>query len=102
MVYYDTSAMYFNSATSIQERIVRLEAILLALETSVLIAVESAYIQEYTLNDGMTTIKCNYRDTNQVIASMTAIENLINRLRMQLNRTREVTLKDKSSFYRRY
>ena len=102
MVYYDTYAMYFSSASSLKERIIRLEAILLTLETSVLLAVESAHVQEYTLNDGMTTIKCSYRDPNQVTESMTAIENLINRLRMQLNRTKEVTLVDRNAFRRKY
>lgn len=83
-VYFDSADIYVDSAATNRAKIVRIDAIITALETSALKAAAKNAIQEYTLNDGQTTIRTAYRNTDEILNSIVAFEKLkhmyVNRL----------------------
>lgn len=84
-VYYDSADIYVETGTTLREKIVKVDAIIEALETSALKAAGKNSIQEYTLNDGQTTIRAAYRSASEVEASITAFERIRQRYINRLN-----------------
>ena len=97
MVYYDSADIYISSATTLREKITRIDAVIEALETTALRAAATGNLSEYALNDGQTTIKTVYRDVNAVAASITAFETIKERYINRLN-GRHVRLVDGKNF----
>lgn len=89
-VYFDSADIYVDSAADNRAKIVRIDAIITALETSALKAAAKNAIQEYTLNDGQTTIRTAYRNTDEILNSIAAFERLkqmyVNRLNGRMMR----------------
>lgn len=74
MVRYDSAAVYIESASSIRQKITRLDAIIDALLTTVLKSAENGDVQEYWLNDGQTQIKTSYRSAKEVLDAVNVFE----------------------------
>lgn len=75
-VVYDSALIYLSTATSLRDKICKIDAIIDAL---LLIAAESAEtdnITEYSLDSGQTKIKTEYRGASSVFASIQNFEKL--------------------------
>lgn len=99
MVVFDSAAIYIESATTVKAKIVRIEAIITALETTALKAAETGNISEYSLDDGQTKIQTMYRNPMEVQRSIEAFEMIKQRYINQLN-GRVMRLVDSQSFNR--
>lgn len=84
MITYDSTDIYIQSATTLRAKIVRIDAMIVALEDTVLKAVGTGNVEDYSLDDGQVRIKTTYRNTEEVIKSITDLETIrqmyVNRL----------------------
>jgi hypothetical protein len=100
MIEYDSAAIYIDGATTLGEKITRIDAIINALLTTAAEAAGSDNISEYWLDDGQTRIKTVYRGSSAVFRSIEAFERLkqiyVNRLNGRVFR-----LVDSKNFTRR-
>jgi len=97
IVTYDSSEICIRSKKTLAEKIKTIDAMITALESTVLKAVGTANIDEYQLNDGQTIIKTIYRNATDVINSITALEAIRQRYVNQLN-GRMIRLVDSKNF----
>lgn len=75
-VTYDSCDIYIQSVPKARQRLARLEAVIDALEASLLKGAGKANFSEYWMDDGQTKIKTVYRNANDVIAAIENIEKL--------------------------
>lgn len=84
MVYFDSADLYIEGATSLRDKITRIDAVIDALLTTATKAAANDNISEYSLNDGQTQIRTAYKGADQVFQSIAAFERLkqiyVNRL----------------------
>jgi tRNA(Ser,Leu) C12 N-acetylase TAN1 len=85
MLYYDSEAVYIESGVDLAAKIVRIDAILCALESAALKAAAGEDISEYWLDDGQTKIKATRRGANGIATSILAFERIRQRYLNQLN-----------------
>lgn len=98
-MYYESADIYINEATSLRDKIKRIDDIITALETSALKAASTGNINEYSLDDGQTKIRTVYRNAAEVAHSITAFETIKQRYLNQLL-GRGVRLMDGKNFSR--
>jgi hypothetical protein len=100
MALYDSAAIYVDSATTLKDKITRIDAVIDALLTVALKAAANENITEYSLNDGQTQIKTAYRGTDSVMKSIQAFEAI---KQMYVNRLngRHIRLMDSKNFTRK-
>lgn len=99
MIYFDSAAIYIESATTLQEKIAKIDAIIVALEATALTAAGNEDLTEYSLDNGQTKIKCVYRGSESIIKSIKAYEQM---KQMYVNRLngRRIRLVDSKNFGR--
>lgn len=85
MVYFDSAEIYIRSARNLEERINKIGQIIDALENTMLNAAGKGDIEEYSLDDGQTTIRTKYRDMNAIRLSIAGFDALQDRLIAKLN-----------------
>jgi hypothetical protein len=76
MVTYDSADIYIEAASSLTDKITRIDDIIDALLTTALKAAASGHLMDYLLNDGQTTIRTTYRSPKQVQDAITAFEGI--------------------------
>jgi len=90
MVIYDSAYIYIDSATTLAEKIDKLDTIITALEDTALKAAANDDIEEYWVDDGQAKIKTTYRSAMAVINSIQAFERMrqmyINKLNGRVSR----------------
>lgn len=101
MVVYESAAAYIDCATDLQARLIRINAIIFALEGSALKSAATGEITEYTLDDGQTKISQVYRNPAEIERSILAYEKIRERIINKLT-GRMVRLSDESNFRRRF
>ena len=84
-----TETLYIESATTLEEKVVRYDAIILALENQMLnVGAGNSDVQNYSIDDGQVKISTQYRDVVQIakaITSFTALRNAaVNKLNGRL------------------
>lgn len=94
--YYDSAAIFIDTATQNCDKVTKIDLILDALYTNALKAAANDNITEYSLNDGQTIIRTTYRGAAEVMKSIKSFEAL---RQMYLNRLngRMVRLVDSKS-----
>lgn len=97
MVIYDSAYIYVDSCTSVKEKIVRIDAIITALEDTALKSAANDDITEVSLDDGQTKIKTAYKGTDSVLKSIEGFIKLKNYYVNKLN-GRVFRLVDSKSF----
>lgn len=102
MIIYDSAVVYIQTATTLKDKIAKLDAIITALETSALTAASKSAIQEYQLDDGQTKIRTMYRNAKEVADSITAFETIRQRYINQLNGRMTRLVDSKNFTNRRY
>ena len=80
MAIYLTCIEYIRCSTDTQDKIARIDAIIVALEDSMLAGALKANIEEYSLDDGQTKIKTVFRDVKSIEDAITALERRKNKL----------------------
>lgn len=80
MAVYFTCIDYIRCASNTKEKIERINAIIEALEDSMLEGALKANIEEYSIDDGQTKIKTVFRDVNQIEDAITALTRRKNKL----------------------
>lgn len=81
-----TESLYIESATSLQERLARIDAILLALENRMIDSGAGTSNKEsYSLDDGQVKISTQYRSIEEIANAITAFEKLRERILNKLN-----------------
>lgn len=100
MIIYDSAAIYIEIATTLKDKIAKIDAVITALETSALTAAGKGAIQEYSLDDGQTKIRTVYRNAKEVADSISAFETIRQRYINQLN-GRMTRLVDSKNFTNR-
>lgn len=81
-----TETIYIESATSLQERLARIDAIILALENQMInYGAGSADIEEYNLDDGQVRIKTIYRSVDKIALAISNYESIRERILNKLN-----------------
>jgi len=96
MVVYDSSKIYIDGASDLCDKVVRINAIITALEDTALKSATNDDITEYSLDDGQTKIKTVYKGTDAVLNS---IQSLIKLKEYYLNKLngRQIRLVDSKS-----
>ena len=100
MVIYDSEGLYIESATSLADKICKIDAVIAVLFTTVLKAAGTDNFTEYVLDDGQTKIRATYKGADSVLKSIKVLETMKNYYVNQLN-GRSFRLVDSKSF-RRY
>jgi hypothetical protein len=100
-MYYDSEALYVNSKTTAQARIVAIDVIIDGLLTSATNSIGNADMQTYQLNDGQTEIKMSYRSLDQITDAIKNWRALQNMFRSDIN-PRQVRLMDVKNLYTKY
>lgn len=98
MALYDSESMYIVCSTSTQERLARIEAVIIALENQALIAAGDSNISEYSLNDGQVTIRTAYRSPDSIAKAINVYEAMYQRLFNRCGGLNIVRLRDARSF----
>lgn len=96
-VYYNSEFDYIDSATTLKERLARIRAIQVKVEGTLLKAAGKDNIEEYWLDDGQTKIKTVYRSVDAIMAGLTALDALEQRIVNRLT-GRVVRLVDEKNF----
>lgn len=76
MVEFDSSKVYIELASTIEEKISRIDSIINALLLSAVDAASNDGISEYWLDNGQTKIKTVYRSTAAIYSSIEAFKKL--------------------------
>ena len=100
MVIYDSAAIFIQKATTLRDKIIKIDAIIVALEDTALKSAVKDHIEEYWLDDGQSKIKTVYKGTDAVLESIKSFEKL---RQMYVNRLngRQVRLVDGKSLMNR-
>lgn len=97
MVYFDSCSIYITSATTLKDKIARIDAIIVLLEDAAIKAAGNEDISEYSLDDGQTKIKTVYKSAASVMSALQSFETMRQRYINQLN-GRHVRLVDSKNF----
>ncbi|MBC7486095.1 MAG: hypothetical protein H7282_05035 [Cytophagaceae bacterium] len=98
MIVFDSAKLYIESATTIRDRIDKIQLIIDALFTSALESAANAGIQQYSLNDGQTVISEGYKDPASVMNAIRIYEQMKKHYIRQLNGDGMVRLVDGKNF----
>jgi len=88
MIYYDSLAIFINSASELKDRIKNIKLVMSALRAqrlAVALNPNQANVSEYILDDGQTRISTTYRGLDQIDKSMRALERELQDCYNQLN-----------------
>jgi len=80
-----TETIYIQSASSIQDRIARLDQIITALELRMIDNSENLNIEEYRINDGQIQIQTEYQDLDNIQKAIFGYERLKEKYINKLN-----------------
>jgi len=90
---YHTETLYIESATTLEERVRRICAIIEALELRQVAVIGNEDVQEYSIDDGQVKIKTSYRGAKQIAEAIQAYEVIKQRILNKLN-GRQMVLRD--------
>lgn len=84
-VYYESTTKYITSATTLEERLVKVRAVIMGLLDMATTAATSGNFSEYSLDDGQTKIRTVYRNMTEVKAAIKAFMDIEEMLLDMLN-----------------
>ena len=80
-----TISQYVDSASSLRDRIIRIDNLILSMEAKLLESVDSANYQEYQMDDGQMKVRTVYRSVKDVTAGILSLEQMKQRYINRLN-----------------
>ena len=84
-VNFCTISQYIDSATTLRDRITKIDALILTLEAVLVDSVGSANYSEYQMDDGQMKVRASYRSPADVTAGINELEKLKQRYINKLN-----------------
>lgn len=99
-VIYDSAKIYIECASSLTDKITRIEAVISALLDVAIKAAETTNIKEYQLDSGQTKIRTFYNSADEVFRSIEHFEKLKSYYTEKLN-GRSFRCVDSKNFRRR-
>lgn len=96
---YDNPGLYINETTDYTVRLVRIETIIANLEICLVNASTNADVQNYSFNDGQSTINTNYRSITEITNAIDAFDKIRQRLISRLG-SRVTILRDADTIRR--
>lgn len=103
MAIYVSEQAYIESATTIQEQIVKIDAIINGLLDSAIKSATTGHMESYTLDSGQSKITTVYRDLESIQATVQKYQKLKDLLTQTLNNNcfgRVTRLVDSTNFYK--
>jgi len=100
MLIYSSAALYIETATSLCDRLVKVEAVIDALLLKAAEATDTDTVSEYWLDDGQVKIKTVFAGSGAIFKSIQNYQRLANLYRNKLN-GRQFQLRDGKSFNNR-
>lgn len=97
MVIFDSAGLYISSATSLKEKVVKVNNIIDALLLEAANSVGTANLTEYSLDSGQTKIKTMYRGVDAILTAINGFERIKQTYLNQLN-GRVIRLVDGKNF----
>lgn len=100
-VVYNDAHLYITSCTKLEERIEKIDQIIDALLDMAIKAASTGNFSAYSLNDGQTQIRTEYRNTTDVNNAIKAFQDLRDTLEVNVNNKktgRMIRLVDGSNF----
>jgi hypothetical protein len=76
MVTFDSADIYIECASTLKDKITRIDAVIDGLLSSALKSAATGNVAEYSLNDGQTQIRSMYRSPKEVQAAIEAFEGI--------------------------
>jgi hypothetical protein len=76
MVVYDSAYIYIESASDLLDKIAKIEAVLVAMNTALLKAVTGETVSEYSIDDGQTKIKTVSRSISDITRGINGLERI--------------------------
>ncbi|HXP52178.1 MAG TPA: hypothetical protein VN922_19635 [Bacteroidia bacterium] len=105
MIFFDSSQIYIDKATTTKAKIVAIENVISGLLSIATKAAANENISEYSLDDGQTIIREVYRSTADVMKSIQAFESLksyyVNKLNGRVARAMDVKNFNQNRYYGR-
>lgn len=89
-----TEAEYITNSEGLEQRYNRISAVIVALENLQLQVIANGDVDEYTLNDGQTTIRTKYRSPESIAKAINAYEQIKVRIHAQMTGQRVMRLMD--------
>ncbi len=80
-----TETIYIESATTLETRLTRIEAIIEALELRAVASIANEDVEEYSVDDGQIKIKTLYRGSEKIAKAIQAYEVVKQRILNKLN-----------------
>lgn len=77
---YEKATDYVNTGTTLDEQIVKIQAIINGLINLSLTAIENEIYEEYQVDDGQSVIKTRYRGLSAILASIKGYQALMQSL----------------------
>lgn len=84
-VYYDSCAIYIQSANSLKDKYNKVNAIIDMLYSTALTAAGTDDMLEYNIDDGQTKIRTVYKGTNSILKAIDVLERQKQTILNQLN-----------------
>jgi hypothetical protein len=95
MLTYSSESRYLETATSLQDKIDKIDLIISGLMDSALENVGNSDLKDYFLDDGQTKIRANYRSSSEILDAVADWERIktvyANRLNGRVMRLRSLT-----------
>ena len=82
---YTTETIYISDATTLEERLARINTIIEALELRQVEVISKSDIQQYSIDDGQVKITTLYRSADQIAKAINAYEVIKQRILNKLN-----------------
>lgn len=95
--FFESPRRYVQSATSIQEKICKIDTLITALEDAAIEAAAGADVSEYSLDDGQTKIRAVNRSVSEIANSITAFEQIRQMYILRYGSGRVIQLVDRES-----
>lgn len=101
VIFYSNVAEYIESAASTKERILRIYAIIEALESAALKAAGTANLEDYNFDDGQSKISATYRSPKAISDAIDAYQKILIRLQSKLTGRTTIARDINSAFARK-
>jgi len=82
---FESESYYIASASDLKDKIIKIQAIIAALEVRALDTIDNIDVEEYRLEDGQMTIKTSFRSPDAIWKAINQYDIILQRYINQLN-----------------
>lgn len=85
MPYFESSAVYIDSATNLRDKITKMDQVIDGLESLAITAAATGNFSEYSIDNGQSKIRTVYRSMSEVANAISVFEKIRQRYINRLN-----------------